>query len=64
MFEQHQNHADERQWQLHNEFEGRHESEMKRVIISAIVKHVQPLDASISQETIERQKAIRKCKIR
>ena len=31
---------------------------MTRVISSAIAEHVQPLNASIAQERIERQKAI------
>ena len=58
MFAQHQIHADERQRQLNKEFEGRPESEMKRVITLAIAQHVQPLHASIGQEKTERQKAI------
>ena len=43
---------------MHKEFEDRHESEMKPVIIFVIVQYVQLLNVSIVKEKIERQKAI------
>ena len=58
MLGQHQIHTDERQHQLHKEFEIGHESEMKLMITSIILQHVQLLNVLMTQERIERQKAI------